>query len=220
MIPNIDEKCDELVEIINTRIMEIDDRYRGGPSLYFYSKILARRRGARSVRSFLRKRENIEWLYATLVSWDMNSRGAKMKDFDLFAESISDNIRLFQELERYSTDIENVELDDITETVSCIYNAVSLMATNQRLVSNSKFLHFVFPDLLMPMDGTNTLSYCYGNTGESVNKYIEILGLSFRIAQVGINWDAIVTNEDGRWNRSIPKIIDNAIILATGNSVE
>lgn len=213
MIPGIEQKCASLVNIINSRIHRIDVIYRHGPSLYFYSKTINLRRNTPKVDKFLRNDTNIELLYATLVSWDMNSRGAKMKDFIDFKSNIHDNIDAFKALEKKSGSILTTDLKDIKELLSLLYNGLSLMVSNQRLVSNSKLLHFIFPDLLMPMDSKNTLTFCYGNTSESIHKYFEVVDLSFRIAQEDIDWNSIVTDDDNLWNRSIPKVIDNAILI-------
>ena len=43
----------------------------------------------------------MELIYTTLVSWDMNSRGAKMKYFDDFKSSILENRQRFIQLEEY-----------------------------------------------------------------------------------------------------------------------
>ena len=91
------------------------------------------------------------------------------------------------------------------------------MKTRGKLVSNSKLLHFLLPNMFMPMDRKNTLSYFYGNTGESKNKYIEIIELSYEIMRMPENWEGYL---DNRWNTTVPKMIDNAIILLVGKSVK
>ena len=84
------------------------------------------------------------------------------------------------------------------------------MKTGGKLVSNSKLLHFLFPSLLMPMDRANTLSDFYRNAGESINKYIEITKFCFEITNMPENWENYLGNG---WNTTVPKMMDNAIIL-------
>lgn len=87
-----------------------------------------------------------------------------------------------------------------------------VMKTNAKLVSNSKLLHFIFPDLLLPMDGKNTLMYFWNNTSESKSKYLQLIKWSYKMAvRQDVVWDDYL---DEGWNSTIPKIIDNAIILA------
>jgi hypothetical protein len=146
----------------------------------------------------------------------MNSRGAKMKYFDEFKETLVSNMRHLNELERCAIDFNP---NDTFSTLRCLekmFPKLNLMESGGRLVSNSKCLHFFFPSLCMPMDRTNTLTYLYGNTGESVNKYIEICQFVFEIMQPPHNYEQFLDNQ---WNTTIPKMIDNSIILLMGKSV-
>ena len=154
-------------------------------------------------------------LYATLVSWDMNSRGAKMKYFTEFRASILSSLRQLSELEVWER---SGNLNSTTSMLILrnVYDSLNLMKSGGKLVSNSKLLHFLFPNSYMPMDRNNTLFYFYGNTGESPNKYAEIIELSFEIMNMAENWGTYL---DSNWNRTVPKMIDNAIILLVGKSV-
>ena len=170
-----------------------------------------------SIELFLRNNYHIEILYATLVSWDMNSRAAKMKYFDEFKTNI---LSCLEQLKHLDNLAKNGNIDECICTLRDTYNSLALMKSEGKLVSNSKLLHFLFPKLCMPMDGKNTLYYFYGNTNESaqsVNKYIEIIKFSFEIMNKSANWTNYLDND---WNTTVPKMIDNAIILLVGKSVE
>lgn len=216
MIKNRIHKIEQIVATIKTRISEINERYRTGPDLYFYKRLNHLRNNSESIESFLRNDYHIEILYATLVSWDMNSRGAKMKYFDEFKASILSCLNQFKQLENFEKNASTDPIRSIS-TLRNTYENLSLMKSGGKLVSNSKLLHFLFPQLCMPMDRMNTLSYFYGNTGESINKYIEIIELSYEIINRTENWDNYL---DYNWNTTVPKMIDNAIILLVGKSVK
>lgn len=216
MIKNRSHKIEHIVTTIQTRISEINERYRSGPDLYFYKRIYELRNNSNSIDSFLRNNYNIEMLYATLVSWDMNSRGAKMKYFDEFKANILSSLKQLSELES----LERSNYLNSSKSISVLrsaYDNLSLMKSGGKLVSNSKLLHFLFPKSYMPMDRQNTLDYFYGNTGESWNKYAEIIEVSFEIMSMPEDWASYI---DNNWNVSPPKIIDNAIILLVGKSVK
>ena len=157
-----------------------------------------------------------ELLYATLVSWDMNCRGAKMKYFDEFKDNILSCMDLLREIEELGKGSTN-NLVDLEPALRKTYEKLNLMKTGGKLVSNSKLLHFLFPSLLMPMDRANTFSSSYGNTNESINKYIEIIKFSFEIMNMPENWKDYL---DNGWNTTVPKMIDNAIILLMEKSVK
>lgn len=215
---NASQKIEELRKVIETKIVTFDQKYRVGPSLYFYEKVLSCRKDNRNINQFLHNENNIEYLYSALLAWDMNSRGAKMKYFTDFKQAIINNSKYFTEIEKNANNIFDVNIDSILECFTNIYKNLEIMDTDSKLVSTSKLLHFLFPDLMMPMDRTNTLQYFYGNTGESLKRFLEIFKFAYSIAKENINWENIVGKT--KWNTSVPKIIDNAIILKMDISIK
>jgi len=182
--------------------------YRQGPELYFYKRVLSEVR-KNKLENLLKNEKFVELLYATLVSWDMNSRGAKMKYFDDFFRNILDNIENFLELSKFKLHlISDDELEEAKSKLKKLYSNLVLMKSNGRLVSNSKTMHFILPDLVMPMDKANTLKFFYGNTDESIKKFLEIFECFWYISK---NIDLSKYLDNG-WNQTIPKVIDNAII--------
>jgi hypothetical protein len=210
-------RINAILDTITNRIEIINSRYRSGPSLYFYKRILALRKLNPTIRSFASDLYSIEILYATLVSWDMDSRGAKLKDFDSFRAALLSCLPEFEEIEVRLRDTPRSKFEIFLEPLMHLYSKLELMKTSGRLVSNSKCLHFLFPSLCMPMDKTNTLQYLYSNTYESVDRYLDIIKLSFDIMKRPIQFERYL---DDCWNQSIPKLIDNAIILLNGKSVK
>ena len=217
MIPDRENKIQAIVNTITTRIADINSSYRAGPSLYFYRRVLALRRNCPKISTFLSIDYNLEILYAVLVSWDMNSRGAKLKYFDDFKSAL---ISCCPELEAIENELETFDIpqeNEILELLKKAFLKLELMETSSRLVSNSKCLHFLFPSLCMPMDRTNTLHYLYGNTNESPKRYLDIIRFSFEVMQQSLQFDKYL---DDLWNQSVPKLIDNAIILLQGRSLK
>jgi len=219
MIKEHDQKIEQIIECIkNNRIQEIDEKFGNGPELYFYKKLMQLRSNSKSAKSFLTDAYNLEILYATLVAWGMNCRAAKMKYIDDFKDNILSCEERFEQLESFWAK-GNISTNNLVgPLLKEIYQSLHVMKTEARLVSNSKLLHFLFPEMLMPMDGKNTLNYFYGNTGESVQKYIEIIKFSSEIMDMKDmkeNWQKY---SSGDWNTTIPKMIDNAIILLVGKS--
>lgn len=208
----IKAKFQELQKILlkEKSLVKFKEIYRNGPDLYFYKRTIDVNFSCKDIEDFLGSDYHIELLYATLVSWDMNSRGAKMKYFDEFKSSIlsvKDKLKLL-----WRKEITKVgDIEKVINIISEIYDHLHLMKTNRRFVSNSKALHFILPKLLMPMDGQYTLRYFYNNTNESKDKYLAIIRGSFElILEMSNNWKCHIDNE---WNRTIPKVLDNAIIL-------
>jgi len=62
------------------------------------------------------------------------------------------------------------------------------------------------------MDVQNTLTYFYGNAGESKSRFLELLECSYRVARA-TNLEKF---RNDHWNPSVPKIIDNIILKING----
>jgi len=210
MIPNRNGVLSRIAGIIMGHIAQINAVYRGGPSLHFYHRIMGLRRQYPCVSSFLSCDTCVEILYATLVSWDMNSRGAKMKDYADFKSNLQGNSAAFQAVETASAAFAWTNRVDVIQSLSTLYDSLALMKTNGKLVSNSKCLHFVFPDLCPPMDRTNTLKKLYGNTGESKTRFLEVLDFSYDVIAGIQNPKQYL---DTQWNTCATKLVDNAIIM-------
>jgi len=208
----------ELTEIIKaTDIKELldytNEEYRlYDPGLYLYNLM--------SNYSFEKKfsDEFIELVYTTLIAWNMNQRKAKLSKFDLFKKSLLDNKNTIQSLEKYR--IEELESSDIIEKpIRSLFEKLDLVDKgNPQLVTFSKTLHFFLPNLLMPIDRAYTLTFFYNNhnfSGADVDKQITIYLSVFeqfrQFAKTHRDNDAFKEHEK-RWNKNLPKMIDNLII--------
>lgn len=133
-----------------------------------------------------------------------------MKDYADFKNNLQINTRAFQAVETAANRFTWANRNAVVQALSSLYDNLMLMQSNGKLVSNSKALHFVFPDLCPPMDRTNTLQKLYGNTAESRNKFLEVLEFAYDIIGGLQNPHQYL---DQQWNTTETKIVDNAIIL-------
>ena len=214
MIQNRQQKIERIVTKIRNNISQFNDIFGADGGLYFYKKSLILRNVSENIESFLSEDYNLEILYATLASWGMNSRAAKMKYFDSFKENIRSCLNLLKKLE-YFQERHLSNPQELLSTLRETYINLELMQTRGRLVSNSKLLHFLFPEMLMPMDRSHTLVYFYGTKNESIDRYIKIIELSFEIMALDECWERYL---DDKWNTTIAKMIDNAIFMSIAES--
>lgn len=198
------------VEICNTQYR------RYSPSTVLYKGIVEKHREY-SLNKLLSQDSFYELLYATLISWNMNQRGARLSDFEAFKKSIF-NVRfeLIQLSRLKISDLVNQDMERTLFAIAVIYQKLNIMNSKSKLVGNSKTFHFLLPDLLMPVDRSFTLKFFFGHTNVSNNfksefrkyqvvlrNYIDII-LGFNLSNKDV---------DGKgWNTSLPKLIDNAII--------
>jgi len=93
---------------------------------------------------------------------------------------------------------------------------MEIMKYRRRIVGVSKAMHFLLPDLVMPIDSTYTMPYFYGANkyNEKAEKefqtFFDIFTKTHRIAR---NLKLTGNDVDGeKWKTSVPKLIGNAII--------
>jgi len=212
VIPNRPNKLSQVTSIITGSIAQAN-QFSGGPALHFYQRALGLRQQHPAVSSFLANNDCIEMLYALLVSWDMNSRGAEIKDYVDFRSNLQGNTAAFQAIETAAAGFKWTNRAAVVQSMSALYPSLALMKSNGRLVSNSKCLHCVFPDLCLPMDRQNTLQKLYGNIYEGrpgPERFVEVLEFCYDVLAGISNPQQYV---GGPWNTCPTKLVDNAIIL-------
>lgn len=183
----------------------------GGPSIYFHEKALEWQR-----KDFLGER-HVEYIYATLVAWGMHrmgDSGAKMPDFCEFSRSISaiqTKLNAWKEL-RIETiskeDFENL-LPELTEV--CF--SITASTSDSKVVSSSKTLSHILPNLVCPMDRNYTLDFFNMSLGseEKERKFFQfVMRQMWIFYQDKEYWGTIVLG--GTFSGSYPKIFDNLII--------
>jgi hypothetical protein len=205
-----------LTNIIRTRIADTNlPSYPKGPALHFYHRILDFRLQFPIVSSFLQSNDCIEILYAALLSWGMNSRAAKMKDYADFKSNVQGASSAFQAVEAVSQSFTWTNRVPAIQAVASLFDSLSLMKTEERTISNSKCIHFIFPDLCIPVDN-NTFKKLYKPSSDdewaaaTKERFMEVLDFSCDILAGISNPQQYL---DTIWNRNTMKIVDNAIIL-------
>ena len=104
----------------------------------------------------------------------------------------------------------------ILKLLENVFCGLEVMKSKRRIVGVSKTLHFLIPDLIMPIDGKYTMTYFYGYNKYSdkaqaeFKTFKEIFLETHKIMKELNLTQADVDNQD--WNTSVPKLIDNAII--------
>jgi len=200
---------------INKSIKKVDKVYRPyDPGWYLYKKVLE----TENIKDKFTD-EFLELIYVTLSAWNMNSRGARLADIDVFKRSLKKHKKPIIALSKYR--IEKISnIDDILVKIEQLFKNLEIVYQDDeidkpRLVTFSKTLHFLIPDLFVPIDRKYTLMFFYGNV--SINKNIdkqwekfeeifrEFHKFSLKVSKMNIKFST-------RWVTNIPKIIDNVII--------
>jgi len=198
-------------------VKECNECYRSGDDLKLYRDIIDLHRETADFDKLLQRKGFINMVQRTLIAWNMNQRGAKLTTETELEKSILQAkpslMRLYQcrleELTEKTT-------EQVRSRLEIVFGGIKVMKSKRRIVGVSKTLHFLLPDLVMPIDSTYTMEAIYGynkvsdNLKKETDDFINIFNKTVKIAK-----DLKLSSDDvagDRWNTSIPKLIDNAII--------
>ena len=156
-------------------------------------------------------------MHETLGKWNMDQRGARLAPLCDIVKSVrSLEIYLFKLYEFKVYGDKNNDILNIKQLLEKVFCNLKIMESSRRIVGVSKALHFLLPDLIMPIDGKFTLPAFFGynkisNTPrKEFSDFWEIIGTTFEITE---SLELNQSDVDGiKWNTSVPKLIDNAII--------
>lgn len=187
-----------------------------GPSLHFHRRAL-QAWNSNDLEPCL------ELIYATLTSWGMHrmgSGGSKMKSFGAFGESI---LSLVPQIEEARTFTPATMREQDWQTLRSVFIATDVMATETKLVGNSKVMAHLMPNIIPPIDREYTLKFLTGHKNikndleaewkymrEIIEKLFIPLALNDGFKQLASEWMADQNRYP--WDTSIFKIIDNLII--------
>lgn len=188
------------------------------PSIYLYKKIFEKQKMFNyQVEKLISDREFLELIYVTLVSWNMNMRGAKMVDINTFVESIqgfSKNMSQLKEEELHL--LSEDEFEEVLKLTKSLFLGLKVMKSKSKIVGVSKTLHFLLPKLFPPMDRRYTMNFFYGHLNyfndenKEFSSFAILLREFYKITQkLKLNSKDI---DYVLWNTTVPKLIDNAII--------
>ncbi|MDP3063541.1 MAG: hypothetical protein Q8O40_10110 [Chloroflexota bacterium] len=195
-----------------------EEAYRSGHDLSLYRKIISRHRNSGGLGSLLDDDSFHKSIWDTLEAWNMAQRGAQLTSPPNLRRSILDHRPQLVDLYGYKLEslTEKESSGTVLPLLQNVFLGLRVMESKRRIVGVSKTLHFLLPDLVMPVDGTYTLPYFYG-----YNKYDRTPSAEFatfkgifkgthRIAEK-LRLTPTDVSGDG-WCTAVPKLIDNAII--------
>lgn len=194
-----------------------------GPSVFFHAEAMTRRRSHSSVRSAIADQQLLVSIYATLTAWGMHRMGptgAKLVAFDIFAAGIRQQEERLLRLEKLRLEnLSSGEVPAVADALWEVVQAVSVSATESRVVAGTKALHHFLPDLLPPMDRRYTDGFFLGadRTFNSLafqdNPAVAFAEIFPGMARVARECHGLLRERIGSGlHTSLPKCVDNAIV--------
>ncbi|MEJ5226821.1 hypothetical protein [Thermodesulfovibrio sp.] len=138
-----------------------NENYRSGHDLVYYRRIIEfHRKSENGLYGLLQKEEFYHLIMKTLEKWNMNQRGARLTTIDKFKDSIEKNAENLIKLSKLKlSQLNQSLLNEIKPKLKEIFSNLNVMETKSKIVGVSKTLHFLLPDLVMPIDRKFTLNF-------------------------------------------------------------
>lgn len=187
---------------------------------HFYKRILENIN--KPLEDKLNKKDNnyfFDWMYAALVAWRMNRGKNRIIEFDKFKEAIMNQYTNLKKIENCTivnfSENDRKVLKDVFQSLHLIETRKvgKYVLTNSIIVSNSKTLHFILPNLVPPIDNayTGKIFSLTGNVENQTKTFFQILDFYKEI----INKNNITEKDlkkDGRIPQTIGKFMDEVLI--------
>jgi hypothetical protein len=108
------------------------------------------------------------------------------------------------------------DLTSIKAIINKIFCNLNVMKSRRKIVGVSKVLHFLLPDLIMPIDSKYTMNAFYGYNKYSnipISEFITFWEIMYSAYEITERLNLRPEDANGEvWRMSVPKLIDNAII--------
>jgi len=183
-----------------------------------YKSIINQYHAAANYSALVSSAMYINLLYAALIEFSMTQRGARLVPQPHFQSSILKHVPTLSLLSSYRLEnIDNKSFTNIFSNLWVLFQGLEVMASSSKLVGVSKAMHFLLPNLVMPIDRKSVLRFYYDQTSPNVpvslHKQFQVLQDVFEsYRDLGQHLPLNLSNWDGNWwNKSVPKRIDNAI---------
>ncbi len=175
------------------------------PKLYLYRMLIEFPGGYLS-------NAHIELVYTTLISWNIGSHKEKLIEYKNFHKKLLGLKEFFQHLRRKRIELlSDVEFIEVFKDIKESYASLKFSTGKMSLIKFTQVLHFLLPDLIMPVDIEYTLKFFYGNSRINYKiQYEDFLDIHKILHFVAAEYE-LKNYLNNSWNKNIPKIFDNAI---------
>lgn len=213
LVPEAADRIRELVEHFPKYVSEFD---RNPPfneeQLRSHLATVSRRLALGTASRAVGDDDFLRLLHETLKLWRMDQRAAKLVSFKDFVAALRDRQREISSLEPYRLEDPNLNATQVSDTLWKLITALPICGNHAKLVSSTKALHHVLPDLVVPMDRAFTGAFFQWNA----YNWQTVQERTFKSAFGDFAEIARATRPSqligAGWRTSSTKIIDNAIV--------
>ena len=151
-------------------------------------------------------------LYRTLKAWGIGQRGSKLVDLESFLFALANRADDVGSLEGWMLESPNLLIDSAISRTWSIIEKLDIVNNKNLIVSGTKTLHHLLPDLVPPMDRRYTQQFfMWENPQFQYNQKPSYRAMLQTFHQVAVAVRPSRLIGPG-WRSSTTKIIDNAVV--------
>lgn len=171
-----------------------------------------RRRALGSAAAAVDDDEFVTSLYRTLGRWGIGTRASTLVPRDQFAAQLRIRRAEFEQLDMVHIEDPGLDVDAVVGQVWTLVAELPIVRNVARIVSATKTLHHVLPDLVVPMDRRWTGAFFMWSPVDPQNRQYQTFWLTYR-DMITVARQVQPSQYVGTgWKTSPAKIIDNAAI--------
>jgi hypothetical protein len=216
----VHERLDKLIDGFDKYLNAYDRNppFMKGGQLSWHRKAIGRRRSLADSSAAAQDPEFLDALYETLKAWGMNQRGAKLIAHADFCNRVSGHATDLGPFDALL--IDSIAVADVPLVAERLWSLIALIPVTEakaKLVSGTKLLHHLLPDLVPPVDRKWTRRFFgwhspdfYGYNRGGQRKVFEAAFAHFASLGRAVNPTQFVNGEAG-WRTGPTKVLDNAI---------
>lgn len=213
----IEKRVEQLIERFNYYLLTYDRRtpFDKTDQLKSHQLTIERRRELRTAYRAATDDRFCKNLYWTLQSWGIGKRASRLLPYNAFAQVIAAKADDIVKLDSVTIDDPSLDSEQTGREIWRLIEMLDLVDNESRIVSGTKTLHHLLPELVPPMDrrytqrffGLHNPEFQYGSGSVFTKLFTEFA----RVARAA-SANSYVGTPGCPWRTSRTKIIDNAIV--------
>lgn len=151
-------------------------------------------------------------LYSTLQAWGMGKRGSNLVQIGQFADAIRMKVDEIALLDGINIDESTINVTNVADQLWNIISNLGIVTNNATVVSGTKALHHIHPDLVVPVDRKYTQEFFGWDNQEFQYGQRKVFRISFKSFVIIARAVDLTQYQDNGWCSSNTKTIDNAVV--------
>jgi hypothetical protein len=199
--------------------LDVFDRsgpFRRSGQLEWHRRTIDRRLSLGSADAAIRDREFLDGLYQTLQAWGIGARSSRLRTFEDFCAELRRHRGAIVALDSLRIDDPDLDVASVRARLWSLVDDLVLVENRAKLVSGTKALHHLLPDLVVPMDrrytqvffGWQNPQFQYGQReclADAFDAFVHIARAVRPATFVGAGWRSSQT-----------KVLDNGLVAVVG----